>query len=78
MSHLLKGGADPSRTDLDGRTALHIAAEEGHADIAKLLLSYGAPVNAADRWGSTPLRQAIRHQNPTVITLLREHDAVVG
>jgi len=75
---LLSSGTDPGSTDLDGRTALHIAAEEDNMEIAELLLAHDAPINAKDRWGSTPLRQAIRHQNPNMIALLRSNNAVVG
>jgi len=75
---LLIAGTKPNLSDLDGRTALHIAAENGHIKIAELLLNHGAPINAKDRWGCTPLRQALRHQNPALITLLRSKNAVVG
>lgn len=50
---LLKDGVDVNSIDLDGRTALHIAACEGHVAVAKLLLSWKANVDARDRWGST-------------------------
>ncbi|MCO5564302.1 hypothetical protein L7F22_017962 [Adiantum nelumboides] len=39
--------------DFDGRTALHIAACEGHLDLIRLLILKRADVNARDRWGST-------------------------
>lgn len=41
--------------DYDFRTPLHLAAEEMHAPCVELLLASRADVNAADRWGSTPL-----------------------
>jgi len=53
MEDHLKGGIDVNSIDLDGRTALHIAACEGHVDVVKLLLSWKANVDARDRWGST-------------------------
>lgn len=33
----------------DGQTALYIAAEEGHAQVAELLLSSGADMNHQDK-----------------------------
>ncbi|XP_062206857.1 integrin-linked protein kinase 1-like isoform X2 [Phragmites australis] len=50
---LLDAGADPNFRDSDGRTALHIAACEGHTEIAELLLQRGAEAAAEDQWGST-------------------------
>nr|CAD1819876.1 unnamed protein product [Ananas comosus var. bracteatus] len=52
VEDLLKDGVDVNSIDLDGRTALHIAACEGHADVVRLLLSYRANIDARDRWGA--------------------------
>lgn len=53
VMELLKEGVDVNSIDLDGRTALHVAACEGHVDVATLLLKWKANVDARDRWGST-------------------------
>eukprot|EP01018_Ginkgo_biloba_P002990 Gb_20209 [translate_table: standard] len=54
LEGLLKEGvANVNSADFDDRTALHVAACEGHVDVVKLLLKRGANVNARDRWGST-------------------------
>jgi ankyrin repeat protein len=53
VEDLLNEGIDVNSIDLDGRTALHIAACEGHVEVAKLLLSRKANLDARDRWGST-------------------------
>lgn len=53
VEDLLNEGIDVNSIDLDGRTALHVAACEGHVDVAKLLLSRKANLDARDRWGST-------------------------
>src|ERR1035441_5479749 len=54
--------ADPklaeARTE-DGSTALHLAALEGHADIARLLLASKAQVNARGLREETPLHMAM-------------------
>lgn len=52
VEELLKEGTDVNSIDLDGRTALHIAACDGHVDVVKMLLSRKANIDACDRWGS--------------------------
>lgn len=47
--------------DYDQRTPLHLAAAEGCYAVASWLISQGAIVNAVDRFGGTPLDDAIRH-----------------
>lgn len=53
VQDLLDDGIDVNSIDLDGRTALHIAACEGHVGVVNLLLSRRANIDARDRWGST-------------------------
>lgn len=53
VEDLLNEGVDVNSIDLDGRTALHIAACEGHVEVVKLLLIRKANIDARDRWGST-------------------------
>lgn len=63
--------------DYDHRTALHIAASEGHVEIIKYLLSRHAEVNCCDRTGGTPLSDAIRHKQRLAQEILREAGATV-
>ncbi|RZS02383.1 hypothetical protein BHM03_00032429 [Ensete ventricosum] len=53
IKEVLGSGADVNFRDIDGRTALHVAACQGFADIAQLLLRMGAEADPEDRWGST-------------------------
>jgi ankyrin repeat protein len=68
---LLAGGADADTAQGDGMTALHWAAERGHAAVADLLLSAGATVEAKTRIGSyTPLHLASRGGHGSIATAL--------
>ncbi|MDH5831621.1 ankyrin repeat domain-containing protein [Luteimonas sp. M1R5S18] len=57
---LLRHKAKVDARDRDGRTALHVAAFQGHADIVAALLDAGADVQARDAAGATPLLEAAR------------------
>ncbi len=57
---LLKHRADVAARDALGRTALHAAALNGHAEMAEALIAAGADVNARDAHGVTPLMDAAR------------------
>ncbi|KAF5181982.1 Integrin-linked protein kinase [Thalictrum thalictroides] len=58
LNQMLRVGTSPNSQDYDKRTALHLAASEGHASIVELLLHYHADVNLQDRWHRTPLTDA--------------------
>lgn len=55
---LLAAGAGVKDAEVQGRTALHGAAQWGLTDVVKFLQSQGADINAADRRGFTPLDYA--------------------
>ncbi|XP_042010751.1 integrin-linked protein kinase 1-like isoform X2 [Salvia splendens] len=75
IKELLTSGVDVNFRDIDDRTALHVAACQGFGDVAKLLLENGANVDLKDRWGGTPLADAIHYKNHDVIELLEKHGA---
>lgn len=53
-------------------TALHIAASEGHLELCQYLIeSGGAQVNRSDRWGGSPLNDALRHRHAAVVEYLK-------
>jgi len=45
---------DINSADYDNRTALHVAAEKGHKDIVRYLISVKADINKVDNLGNTP------------------------
>ncbi len=71
VSALLRDGADVNAAHADGMTALHWAAEAGHAEIAQILLSAGADAESVTRLGDyTPLHLAARNGHADVVTAL--------
>ncbi len=56
---LLEAGAEVTRADARGRTALHGAASQGMNEMVRLLAEHGAEVDAADDNGRTPLDYAL-------------------
>jgi hypothetical protein len=57
--HLLRAGAATNSSALDGRTAVHLAAQHGNAAVLRLLLSAAGSVSAEDCCGVTPLAHAV-------------------
>eukprot|EP00930_Biecheleria_cincta_P057611 TRINITY_DN43511_c0_g1_i1.p1 TRINITY_DN43511_c0_g1~~TRINITY_DN43511_c0_g1_i1.p1 ORF type:complete len:814 (-),score=123.26 TRINITY_DN43511_c0_g1_i1:15-2423(-) len=49
---------DPNTRALHGRTALHVAADRGHVECVKVLLSSSASIDAQTHSGFTPLHMA--------------------
>ncbi|RWW57728.1 hypothetical protein BHE74_00035460 [Ensete ventricosum] len=55
IEETLASVVDVNFRDIDGRTALHVAACQGFADVVQLLLDKGAQVDPEDRWGRKDL-----------------------
>jgi len=71
--HYLQG-LDLGLCDYDGRTALHLAAAEGHQECVSFLLDTArVEVEAFDRWGHTPLQEAERGQHEEVVKIIRDN-----
>lgn len=55
---LLRNGAKPGIKNAEGETALHLAVQNEDLRTAYVLISFGAPVNAQDKYGYTALHHA--------------------
>uniref|UniRef100_A0A1A7XF07 asparaginase n=2 Tax=Iconisemion striatum TaxID=60296 RepID=A0A1A7XF07_9TELE len=75
LDALKKMGSNLCLGDFDGRTPLHVAACEGHFKVVEYLLGNGASVHAKDRYGHTPLCNAVRFRQKDVVKLLRKTGA---
>ncbi|XP_054894833.1 60 kDa lysophospholipase isoform X2 [Poeciliopsis prolifica] len=75
LGALKEMGSDLRLGDFDGRTPLHVAACEGHLRLVQYLLNQGASVHAKDRYGDTPLCNAVRFRHKEVVRLLRKTGA---
>ena len=68
-----------NQSDYDNRTAVHIAASEGHVHILRLLIEdFGADHSPVDRWGGTPLDDALRSGHKHVQSFLEDKRATRG
>ena len=76
IRRLLQCGADPTCIDTRANTPLHLACRFGCTANAKLLIEWGADVNALNDLGSTPLLLALQRRQPDV-TFLRKHGAIL-
>jgi len=67
-------GVDMTQTDYDNRTALHLAAAEGHVECVEFLLKYcNVPPNPVDRWGQSPLEDALRFGHSVVADMIQSY-----
>ena len=73
---LLENGASPDAAMKDGTTALHMAASDNKLEVAKLLTSNNASINARSESG-TPFEVAIDRANEDLALFLFDHHANV-
>ena len=50
----------PNVRDYDQRCPMHVAASEGRILVVSYLLGISADPNIKDRWGNTPLNDALK------------------
>ena len=67
-----------SRSFTGESTPLHLASQEGHVAVARILVEYGGNVAAKDEQGWTPLHRASEDGHVEVTRFLVEHGADVA
>lgn len=70
LKSLIRAGADPKKTDYDGRSPLHLAACRGYEDITLLLIHERVDMNVKDNFGNTPLLEAVKNGHDRIASLL--------
>lgn len=76
VSALIDAGADVNNPGRNNIPPLSYASEDGHFEVAKLLLQHGARVNETDtKYGWSPLLDAAVAGHVDVVKLLMEHGA---
>lgn len=75
LTLLLKAGADPNVRDVQGQSALDVAAGQGDVAAVRALLAAMRPdaIRARDKEGRTALHSAAWSGHPEIVTLLLTH-----
>ena len=69
----LHGAELLSLGDYDNRTALHLACAEGNEAVVKYLVNVPeVRLEAEDRWGVTPLQEALSNQHNTIAQIVEK------
>jgi glutaminase len=76
LQRLVASGIDLNEGDYDLRTGIHLAASEGHVEAVKFFVEQKANLSPKDRWGGTPLADALREKHTAVAELLKKHKAI--
>ncbi|CAN9506589.1 unnamed protein product [Ophioblennius macclurei] len=75
---LSKKGIIPTKLDVEGRSAFHLAATRGHLDCLNLILRHNVDVTASDATGKNALHLASRNGHSLCVQKLLQFNCPVG
>lgn len=75
---LSKKGIIPTKLDVEGRSAFHLAATRGHLDCLNLILRHSVDITATDAAGKNALHLASRNGHSLCVQKLLQHNTPVG
>ncbi|XP_034535868.1 uveal autoantigen with coiled-coil domains and ankyrin repeats protein isoform X2 [Notolabrus celidotus] len=75
---LSKKGIIPTKLDVEGRSAFHLAATRGHLECLNLILGHSVDVTATDATGKNALHLASRNGHSLCVQKLLQHNTPVG
>ncbi|XP_035508068.1 uveal autoantigen with coiled-coil domains and ankyrin repeats [Morone saxatilis] len=75
---LSKKGIIPTKLDVEGRSAFHLAATRGHLDCLNLILGHSVDITATDATGKNALHLSSRNGHSLCVQKLLQHNCPVG
>ncbi|KAJ8417207.1 hypothetical protein AAFF_G00284340 [Aldrovandia affinis] len=75
---LSKKGIVPTKLDVEGRSAFHLAATRGHLDCLNLILGHSVDITATEATGKNALHLAARNGQSLCVQKLLQHNSPVG
>ncbi|KAM7424500.1 hypothetical protein PAMA_000711 [Pampus argenteus] len=73
-----KKGIIPTKLDVEGRSAFHLAATRGHLDCLSLILGHNVDISATDATGKNALHLAARNGHSLCVQKLLQHNCPFG
>jgi ankyrin repeat protein len=77
VAQAIQRGINVNSPDADGRTALMLAAYDGHTEVVHLLIKNKSQVNRRDAMNRTALTYSASGKNPETVAVLLDADAEV-
>ncbi|XP_032416236.1 uveal autoantigen with coiled-coil domains and ankyrin repeats protein isoform X3 [Xiphophorus hellerii] len=73
-----KKGIIPTKLDVEGRSAFHLAATQGQLECLNLMLGHNVDITAKDASGKSALHMASKYGNSLCVQKLLQHNCPVG